>query len=72
MIKGSVGTVTTHFYHHPSPLVLESGDSLLSLTIAFETYGKLNRDRTNAILICHALSGDAHVAGFHEGEDKPG
>jgi len=72
MIKGSVGTVITHFYHHPSPLVLESGDSLPSLTIAYETYGKLNRERNNAILICHALSGDAHVAGFHEGEDKPG
>ncbi len=72
MIKGSVGTVTTHFYHHPSPLILESGDSLPSLTIAYETYGKLNRERNNAILICHALSGDAHVAGFHEGEDKPG
>jgi homoserine O-acetyltransferase len=72
MIKGSVGTVTTHFYHHPSPLVLESGDILPSLTIAYESYGKLNRERNNAILICHALSGDAHVAGFHEGEDKPG
>ena len=72
MIKGSVGTLTTHFYHHSSPLVLESGDSLQSLTIAYETYGKLNRERNNAILICHALSGDAHVAGFHEGEDKPG
>jgi homoserine O-acetyltransferase len=72
MIKGSVGTVTTQYYHHPSPLVLESGDKLPSLTIAYETYGKLNRERNNAILICHALSGDAHIAGFLEGEDKPG
>ncbi len=44
MIKGSVGTVTTQFYHHPSPLVLESGETLPSLTIAYETYGNLNRD----------------------------
>jgi homoserine O-acetyltransferase len=72
MIKGSVGTVTTHFYHHTFPLILESGETLPSLTVAYETYGKLNRDRNNAILICHALSGDAHVAGFLNGDDKPG
>ena len=72
MIKGSVGTVATQYYHHPSPLVLEGGEILPSLTIAYETYGKLNRDKSNAILICHALSGDAHVAGFYDGEDKPG
>jgi len=72
MIKGSIGTVTTRFYHHSAPLVLESGESLPSLTLAYETYGKLNKDKSNAILICHALSGDAHIAGFHEGDDKPG
>jgi homoserine O-acetyltransferase len=72
MIKGSVGTVTTQYYHHPTPLILEGGETLPSLTIAYETYGKLNRDKSNAILICHALSGDAHVAGFHEGDEKPG
>ena len=72
MIKGSVGTVTTHFYHHPSPLILESGDVLPSLTIAYEIYGKLNQERNNAILVCHALSGDSHIAGFHAGDDKPG
>jgi len=72
MIKGSVGTVSPQTYHHPSPLLLESGESLPSITIAYETYGKLNRDRSNAILVFHALSGDAHVAGFHEGDAKPG
>jgi len=72
MIKGSVGIVPTSFYHHSSPLVLESGETLPSLTLAYETYGKLNKDKSNAILISHALSGDAHIAGFHEGDEKPG
>lgn len=72
MIKGSVGTIETQYYNHPSPLILESGEKLSSFTIAYETYGKLNREKSNAILICHALSGDAHVAGFHEGDEKPG
>jgi homoserine O-acetyltransferase len=72
MIQGSAGIVKTQYYHHPSLLVLESGESLSSPTFAFETYGKLNHDRSNAILVCHALSGDAHVAGFHECDEKPG
>src|SRR5512139_409198 len=72
MIKGSVGTVTTRYYNHQSPLVLESGEILPYLTIAYETYGSLNRDASNAILLCHALSGDAHVAGHHEGEKRAG
>ena len=72
MIKGSVGIVKTLTYYHPTPLLLESGEILPSLTIAYETYGKLNREKGNAILVCHALSGDAHVAGFHEGDEKPG
>src|SRR5512136_2408546 len=72
MIKGSVGTVTTLYYRYSSPHVLESGEILPSLTIAYETYGSLNRDASNAILLCHALSGDAHVAGHHEGEKRAG
>jgi len=72
VIAGSVGAVTTEYYRHNSPLGLESGETLFPLTIAYETYGKLNRDRSNAILLCHALSGDAHIAGFHEGNGKPG
>src|SRR4030042_809752 len=72
MIKGSVGIVTTQYYNHQSPLVLESGETLPSLTIAFETYGSLNRDASNAVLLCHALSGGAHVAGHHEGGKRAG
>ncbi|MEI7433331.1 MAG: homoserine O-acetyltransferase [Methanomicrobiales archaeon] len=72
MIKGSVGLVKTKYYHHSSPLDLESGETLPSFTLAYETYGTLNKEASNAILLCHALSGDAHAAGYHAGEDKPG
>lgn len=72
MIRESVGIVSTACFDYPFPFVTESGETLPSINIAYETYGELNRDRSNAILICHALSGDAHVAGFHQGEEKPG
>jgi len=67
--------VETQYYtfaHPPNELVLESGEKLGPITLAYETYGELNKDRTNAILILHALSGDAHVAGYHKGDRKPG
>ncbi|HYB91591.1 MAG TPA: homoserine O-acetyltransferase [Candidatus Binataceae bacterium] len=50
---------------------LELGGTLPSVTVAFETYGRLNAARDNAVLICHAISGDSHVAG-HNAEDDPG
>lgn len=53
------------------PLRLEKGGVLPSVTVAYETYGKLNADRSNAVLVCHALSGDSHVAA-HDAEDDPG
>lgn len=55
----------------PGPFRLEMGGHLDELTLAFETYGRLNERRDNAVLICHALSGDSHVA-RHDAEDDPG
>ena len=53
------------------PLHLESGGALPGVTVAFETYGQLNKSGDNAILICHAISGDSHVA-QHDAADEPG
>ena len=69
----SVGLVETQFFtcaEPPHELVLESGRSLGPITLAYETYGQLNAARNNAILVLHALSGDAHVAGYHTPDDK--
>ncbi|HOK27823.1 MAG TPA: homoserine O-acetyltransferase [Methanomassiliicoccaceae archaeon] len=68
----SVGASVTKYLDIQEPLELESGAKIGPLRIAYETYGWLNKDRSNAILVCHPLSGDAHAAGFHDGESKPG
>jgi len=73
--NSSIGIVETQYYtfaQPPDELKLECGKSLGPVTLAYETYGKLNADKSNAILVCHALSGDAHAAGLHEGEYNPG
>lgn len=57
--------------HFEEPLVLERGGSLPEFRVAYETYGVLNEERSNAVLICHAISGDSHVAS-HGPEDDPG
>lgn len=68
---GSVGIVETKIAKLGN-LVLENGESIPDLEIAYETYGTLNSEKSNAILLCHALSGNAHAAGFHPGDKKPG
>jgi homoserine O-acetyltransferase len=69
----SVGIVETKYYDFgepPEEMLLESGSKLGPITLAYETYGTLNTRRSNAILIFHALSGDAHAAGFNSKSDK--
>jgi homoserine O-acetyltransferase/O-succinyltransferase len=66
---GSVGIVQRQFVHFDTTLHLSSGATLRPFTLAYETYGTLNADKSNAILICHALSGDSHVAGYYS--DNP-
>ncbi|MAQ73230.1 MAG: homoserine O-acetyltransferase [Gammaproteobacteria bacterium] len=68
----SVGIVTPKVMKIQEKLVLESGKTLDSFEITFEVYGNLNKEKTNAVLICHALSGNHHVAGYHDGEKNPG
>ena len=61
---GSVGTVDTQFLDLPAPVMLDCGRALHPIRVAYETYGRLSAARDNVILVCHALSGDAHAAGF--------
>jgi homoserine O-acetyltransferase len=72
----SVGVVERQvftFAEPPHEMILENGSKLGPVTIAYETYGSLNPARDNVVLIAHALSGDAHVAGYHREQDpKPG
>jgi homoserine O-acetyltransferase/O-succinyltransferase len=69
----SVGLVTSQTFHFDSPLNLDCGQVLAQYDLVVETYGELNAEKNNAILICHALSGDHHAAGYHSmEEEKPG
>ena len=61
---------TPRFMHFPDALPLQSGASVRDYTLAYETYGELNAERSNAVLICHALNASHHVAGTYEGQAK--
>ena len=68
-----VGIVQPRDFAHPGPFTFKSGQSIQGFTLRYETYGVLNATRDNAILVCHALSGDHHCAGWHsESDSKPG
>lgn len=72
---GSVGVVETAYaqlFTPTEPLVLAGGDHVDEVCVAYETYGHLNADHSNAVFICHALTGDAHAAGIHSPGDRPG
>jgi homoserine O-acetyltransferase len=71
----SVGRTTTEralLFTEDDPLVLASGDKLGPVEVAYETYGTLAPGRDNVVYVCHALTGDAHAAGYHEDASKPG
>ena len=71
--KASVGLVQPEVFSYYESFELCSGEKLPSFEMVYETYGTLNDKKDNAILICHALSGDHHAAGYHsELDQKPG
>jgi homoserine O-acetyltransferase len=70
-----VGTTKTEYFTFANPphqLALDSGERLGPITLAYETYGLLNKDKSNAVLLLHTATGDAHAAGLHEGSTETG
>jgi homoserine O-acetyltransferase len=71
--QNSVGIVQPQVFRHEMPFSLHRGKSLPNFELVYETYGTLNTQASNAVLICHALSGHHHAAGYHHADDsKPG
>jgi homoserine O-acetyltransferase len=66
----SVGAVSAQKAHFDAPIKLRGGATLPTYELAYETYGELNADRSNAVLVCHALNASHHVAGFYEGDTE--
>ncbi len=74
-LSEGIGLVETQYFtfaHPPDRFGLDSKEKLGPITVAYETYGELNEEFSNAILVPHAFSGDAHAAGWHAGAAKPG
>ncbi|CAN5627968.1 homoserine O-acetyltransferase [soil metagenome] len=67
---GSIGHVTPQSMHFAAPLPLKSGAELADYRLVYETYGTLNAERSNAVLVCHALNASHHLAGTYEGQSK--
>ncbi|HMM54871.1 MAG TPA: homoserine O-acetyltransferase [Candidatus Desulfobacillus sp.] len=70
--KDSVGAVLPQHAHFSAPLALAGGSTLPAFDLVYETYGELNAARSNAVLVCHALSGNHHVAGHYAGQPRSG
>ncbi|MBL6952500.1 MAG: homoserine O-acetyltransferase [Alphaproteobacteria bacterium] len=72
--KGAVPTSSHHFFtiSEEAPLTLDSGPTLAPVTVAYQTHGELNQDKSNAILVCHALTGDQFLTGRNHLTDRPG
>ena len=68
----SLGVVSPQSMHFDAPLPLQSGASIAGYQLVYETYGELNADRSNAVLVCHALTGDQYVAETQPVTGKPG
>jgi len=68
--ENSVGLVTPETYHFDEPITLACGRTINQFDLVVETYGELNTNKSNAILVCHALSGHHHAAGYHSMDDK--
>ena len=73
LAPGDVGLVAPRDFVHAEPFTFRGGQVLPGFSLRYETYGELNAARDNAIVVCHALSGDHHCAGWHSPADrKPG
>jgi homoserine O-acetyltransferase len=73
-VREGLGIVETHYYTfgRAPGFETEGGKTVSPVTLAYETYGSLNSDKSNAVLVLHALTGDAHAAGLHLGEEHAG